>query len=135
MYQPQHPPTDDSREHGPVFQTPRIALLDENHWLHIQKRYRMSPRELQIAKLICQGLNNEQIAGNLKIKHGTVKTHVRNIYRRIRVRNKITMLLKFIENAIKFSAKSGITPPIPILNDIEKLERSVSASLGTSPSE
>lgn len=135
MYQPQHLPTDNSREQRSVFRTPYITLLDENHWLHIQKRYRMSPRELQIAKLICQGLNNEQIAGNLKIKHGTVKTHVRNIYRRIRVRNKITMLLKFVENAIKFSAKSGITPPIPILNDIEKLERSVSASLGTSPSE
>ncbi len=135
MYQPQHPPTDNIKEQGSVFQTPRVALLDEKHWLHIRQRYHMSPRELEIAKLICQGCNNEEIAGDLKITRGTVKTHVRNIYRRIRVRNKIAMLLKFVENAIKFSAKSGITPPVPVLNDVEKLGRSVPVSPGTTPTE
>jgi DNA-binding CsgD family transcriptional regulator len=74
----------------------------------------MSPRELQVAKLVCQGFNNEEIAKDLKIRHGTVKTHIRNIYRRIRVRNKIAMLLKFIGDASRFSAKSGTAPPIPI---------------------
>lgn len=115
MLHAQHYITDDSKDNGTVFEQPRIALLNEQHWLHIQRRYHMSPRELQVARLVCQGLNNEEIAGDLRIRHGTVKTHIRNIYRRIRVKNKIAMLLKFISDASKFSAKSGTLPPIPII--------------------
>ncbi|MHC4463413.1 MAG: response regulator transcription factor [Planctomycetota bacterium] len=103
-------------EHGhddSIFERPRIALLDEKHWLFIQRRYHMTPRELQVAKLICQGFNNGEITGSLKVRNGTVKTHLRNIYRKIRVKNKIEMLLKFVDDAAKFSAKSGITPPVP----------------------
>ena len=97
-----------------IFWSPRMALLDEKQWAYIQKRYHMTPREVQVAKLICQGLKNGEISGALKIRHGTVKTHLRNIYRRVRVKSKIQMLLKFVDDATGFSAKSGIAPPIPI---------------------
>jgi len=79
----------------------------------------MSPRELQVAELICKGFNNDEIAKALKIKAGTVKTHIRNIYRRIRVKNKIAMLLKFVDHANEFSVKSEITP----LVDIKKISQ------------
>lgn len=102
-----------------LFKRPTVVLLDEKQWSYLQKRYHMTPRELQVARLICEGFNNEDIAKALKIKHGTVKTHLRNIYRRVRVKNKITMLLKFVDTALKFSAKLKITPPIPIV-DIKK---------------
>jgi len=59
----------------------------------------MTTREFQIAKMICQGFNNEEIANALDIKHGTVKTHIRNIYRKTWVHNKITMLLRFVKDA------------------------------------
>lgn len=115
MHHPQHPEikklagADDS-----VFRPLHVALFDDRHWSYIQRRYRMTPRELQVARLICQGFNNGEITGTLKIKPGTVKTHLRNIYRKIRVRNKIEMLLTFLNDANKFFAKSGITPPIPV---------------------
>ena len=73
-----------------------VVLVKSRQWELIQKRYRMTNRELEIARLVCLGLNNEQIAGNLQIKHGTVKTHVRNIYRKTWVNNKVAMLLKFL---------------------------------------
>jgi len=77
---------------------PRVVLLNKHQWSYLQRRYRMTPRELQIAQLICQGLGNEEIANRLKIKHGTVKTHVRNLYRKLWVHNKILMLLRFVED-------------------------------------
>jgi DNA-binding CsgD family transcriptional regulator len=98
------------------YSRPNVTLLDEERWAYIQRRFRMSPRELQVAKLVCRGFSNGDIAGELKIRDGTAKTHLRNIYRRIRVKNKIAMLLKFIEQANKFSAGSGIPPSIPITN-------------------
>lgn len=82
---------------------PQIALLQDHHWLYVKNRYRMTTRELQIAKFVCQGLSNEKIAQKLNIKHGTVKTHIRNIYRKIWVNNKISMFLRFIEDASNLS--------------------------------
>ena len=105
--------TSEHGDDGSIFERPRIALLDEKHWLFIQRRYHITPRELQVAKLICRGCNNGEITSALKVRNGTVKTHLRNIYRKIRVKNKIEMLLKFVDDAAKFSIKSGITPPTP----------------------
>lgn len=78
------------------FNRPTAMLLDEKQWLYIQKRYRMTPRELQIAILVCRGFNNYDIAKALKIRHGTVKTHLRNVYRRVQVKSKIALLLRFV---------------------------------------
>lgn len=102
------------------YSRPDVTLLDEERWAYIQTRYRMSPREIQVAKLVCRGFSNGDIAGELKIKDGTAKTHLRNIYRRIRVKNKIAMLLKFIEQANKFSSGSGITTHIVDVKQVNK---------------
>ena len=102
-----------------ILQRVTKSPLDKNHWSYIQKRFHLTPRELQIAQLACQGFNNNKIAKTLKARTGTVKTHLRNIYRKIRVKSKIAMLLKFFNSAAKFYAKSRITPPIAIV-DIKK---------------
>ena len=120
----------DSNIDNSLFKRPTVALLDERQWSYLQKRFHMSPRELQVARLICEGVGNEDIAKALKIKHGTVKTHLRNIYRRVRVKNKITMLLKFVDAALKFSVKSKITPPIPIVG-IKKPRKKTAAPTKT----
>jgi len=87
---------------------PRGVLLNKRQWSYLKRRYRMTPREIQIAQLICQGLGNEEIANRLKIKHGTVKTHVRNLYRKLWVHNKISMLLRFVEDTNGLLDKSAV---------------------------
>ncbi|MDO8301607.1 MAG: LuxR C-terminal-related transcriptional regulator [Sedimentisphaerales bacterium] len=76
---------------------PDVVLIAEDKWRHIQKSYGMTERELQIARSVCRGFSNQQIANDLKIQEGTVKTHMRNIYRKTWVNNKIAMLLRFVE--------------------------------------
>jgi len=95
---------------------PNGVLLDEKQWLYIQKRYHMSPRELQVAKLICQGLTNGDVAKKLKVRPGTVKTHLRSIFGKTRARNKITLLLRFIDDISEFFHEYESTVPIPIMN-------------------
>jgi DNA-binding NarL/FixJ family response regulator len=80
-----------------VSKLPDVVLIQDEQWDHIKRWYNMTQRELQIAKYVCHGLSNQQIAGNLKIQQGTVKTHMRNIYRKTWVNNKIAMLLRFVE--------------------------------------
>ena len=109
------------------FSVPSISLLDGKQWLYIQRCFHLTDRELQITRLVCRGFNNENIAAKLKIKRGTVKTHIRNIYRRVRLKNKIQMVLKFVDTANKFAAKSGTTSAIPIV-EIKKTDKKTPAS-------
>lgn len=75
---------------------PSVLLLDGSQWSYLSQRYELTPREVQIAELICQGLRQGSIARQLDIRPGTVKTHIRNIYRKVKVKNKISMLLRFV---------------------------------------
>jgi len=91
-----------------------IILLNKKEWSYVKKRYNLTPRECQIAELICQGLHNGKIAKYLHISPGTVKTHTRNIYRKARIKSKIAMLLRFVTDAKAISSQYDQTHFNPI---------------------
>ena len=45
----------------------------------------LSPRELEVIKLIVDGMSNQEIADKLIISLATAKTHVRNILNKLSV--------------------------------------------------
>ena len=75
-------------------------LLDEKQWLYIKNKYNLSAREVQAAILLCRGFNNEEIAEALNIKQGTVKTHLRNLYRSFQVNGKVLLILVIVDDVI-----------------------------------
>ena len=83
---------------------PDVILLSQKQWTFVQSRYNLTPRERQVAELVCKGLRNGNIAKYLQIKPGTVKTHTRNIYRKVHVESKIAMLLRFITDSRDFAS-------------------------------
>jgi DNA-binding NarL/FixJ family response regulator len=99
---------DSNQEH------PDALLLDGKQWVYVQNRHNLTPRERQIAELICRGLRNGNIARSLCIRPGTVKTHIRNIYRKVQVKSKIGMLLRFVTEAKEPSAQYNGTPSLRI---------------------
>ena len=86
------------------YKQPDVILLNQRQWSYVQNRYNLTPRERQVAELVCKGLRNGNIAKYLHIKPGTVKTHTRNIYRKVHVKSKIAMLLRFVTDARDLSA-------------------------------
>jgi DNA-binding NarL/FixJ family response regulator len=48
----------------------------------------LTPRELEVLKLIAVGANNREIAGQLYISEGTVKNHVTNLLNRLNLRDR-----------------------------------------------
>lgn len=54
---------------------------------------RFSPRESEIVELIAQGWSNKQIAVALGISYKTVKIHVRHIYEKMEVDNRVAAVL------------------------------------------
>ena len=129
MIQHQYSEIEKNKDRSPFFSTSTISLLEDKQWRYIQRLYRLTPRELQVAKLVCLGFNNEDIAVYLKIQNGTVKTHIRNIYRRINVKNKIQMLLIFVNEAKSLFAKSEKSPVIPVVDITKQQEKKLSASI------
>ena len=53
-----------------------------------------SQREIEVLRLIAEGLTNQQIAERLVISLGTVKAHSSNIYRKLGVRNRTQALAR-----------------------------------------
>jgi DNA-binding NarL/FixJ family response regulator len=53
-----------------------------------QELAELTPRELEVLKLIAIGANNREIAGQLYISEGTVKNHVTNLLNRLNLRDR-----------------------------------------------
>ena len=57
----------------------------------------MTPRESDILKMLCSGCAPREIGDSLFLSVSTVKTHMRNLYRKLGVNNRTQLLLKYLE--------------------------------------
>lgn len=55
---------------------------------------RLTPREYEIVALICRGMKNKQIAGELSITIGTVKVHLMHIFEKTGVKDRFELALE-----------------------------------------
>lgn len=53
----------------------------------------LTPREIEIVRMVAGGLRNRQIAEKLCITEGTVKIHLHNIYDKLRVNSRVELTL------------------------------------------
>ena len=60
----------------------------------------LTKRELQVLKLIANGMFNREIAVQLKISERTVKNHISNIFRKINVSDRTQAAVFAIKNKI-----------------------------------
>lgn len=60
----------------------------------------LSPREIEIMKLISHSLTNEEIADKLFISSKTVKTHIRNIFLKAEIKNRVEAALLYTRHTL-----------------------------------
>jgi DNA-binding NarL/FixJ family response regulator len=88
--------------HGERHDASHIMVLMENvirnrqiELEQAQEKFRLSKRETEVVRLICQGLGNKDISGSICVSEFTVKDHLKNIMRKMGVgsRNEIIAIL------------------------------------------
>ena len=60
----------------------------------------LSPREMEVMALISKSMTNEEIADKLFLSSKTVKTHVRNIFAKSEIRNRVEAALLYTRHAL-----------------------------------
>ena len=60
----------------------------------------VTPRELEIIRMVATGLRNKEIAARLSISEGTVKLHLHNIYEKLQVDGRLALLLYAQEHGL-----------------------------------
>ncbi|MDF7819592.1 response regulator transcription factor [Runella sp. MFBS21] len=71
-----------------------------HHDDYFVKTYSLTPREVEIIKMIKRGISNPQIAEELFIAEETVKSHRKNIYYKLGVKNVVEL--------VEFANKNGL---------------------------
>jgi DNA-binding NarL/FixJ family response regulator len=57
----------------------------------------LTPREVEVLRLLSQGQTNPQIAQNLRVSRGTVKIHVQHIISKLGVSDRTQAAVRAIE--------------------------------------
>ena len=73
-----------------------FAGFDEMNWDHVGMTLRLSPRELQVVRLVFRGHKQYAIAQELGLALGTVKTYTQRVYRKLGVRDQRELLLAVV---------------------------------------
>jgi DNA-binding NarL/FixJ family response regulator len=69
-------------------------MISKAKWIRVQKSYKFTNRQMQILRLLFEGLDGDRIARRLKIRYNTVKAHFGHMYKRAGVQNKAELIMQ-----------------------------------------
>jgi len=72
-------------------------LFSEAEWLGLRNHFRLSERQLQVARWICRGCTNDAIAARLRLSEGTVRVYTDGLYKRMGVQSRLGLLVRIVE--------------------------------------
>src|SRR5260221_5271243 len=105
---------DEPNHSEPVSTTP--AALDQDQ-VNINRWVMLTFRQKEVFALLCRGLTNDQIAGELHIQFGTAKTHVERILDKLQIKDRVVVQIEFRDWNMKFwwdnrETHRNVIPPL-----------------------
>ena len=59
---------------------------------YLKQKYQLTDREFEVAELLAQGMPNAHIGEKLHISVNTVKSHIKSIYRKLHIANRLQLI-------------------------------------------
>jgi DNA-binding CsgD family transcriptional regulator len=69
------------------------GLFSDGEWVRTQRDLGLSARQAQIVRLVLQGRSDRQIALDLNISLATVRTHMRRLFRKFNLGDRLELTL------------------------------------------
>ena len=69
----------------------------------LTKKHLLSPREVDIALLVCKGFTDQEIAALLKIAFSTVRTHLKHLFTKLDVTNRTELIFTLMQDLVDFT--------------------------------
>jgi DNA-binding CsgD family transcriptional regulator len=70
----------------------------------------LSPRELEIARMVAKGYPNKTIASVLDISSWTVASHLRRVFSKLGVSSRAAMVARLLDDAAMANARDAVDP-------------------------
>ena len=88
-------------------------LFTEEHWRRIARNLEFSGRELEVTRLIFQNERDEAIGRELCISVSSVQTHIKRLYRKLGVVNRMGLALEIFREHL--AALQSTQQPEPVI--------------------
>lgn len=72
------------------------TLFTPAEWAALAAHFRLTPRESQVARLVCAGCTQQAVAGELGLSINTVRMHLRSLFRRLNAHDRVSVLVRFL---------------------------------------
>jgi len=76
---------------------PGAHLIYDTQWKKISYLLAISDRELEVCRLLFEGITREEIADRMDIKVRTVRHYLERLHTKLRVNNRVALVLRIIQ--------------------------------------
>ena len=82
---------------------------------------RLTPRQLEVFRMLCEGLPNKLIARRLNISSGTVKVHIVHILRALKVSSRLQAVLIAHNEGFEANLQKASVAPPPVRLNLDEI--------------
>jgi len=75
---------------------PLPELFTAGEWKVLAAQVGLSSRQVQVARLICRGLQKEGIAKAIGVSEFTIRMHANALYKRLRVHDRVGVVVRLV---------------------------------------
>lgn len=81
---------------GRTDNVPPVPLFTEAEWGHLASVFGLTPRQCQIARLMCAGLTYKSVGAHVSISINTVRMHMRALFAKLGVHDRVSLVLQLV---------------------------------------